>query len=1087
MNIRYTSEQIACLASALLFVFAAPALGQSINGRITGTVLDAQEAAIPNAKVTVRNQATGISWDVVSDSRGVYVAPSLPAGQYAIRVEASGFRPAVSPDNTVSVAQTTRVDVRLEVGAVAEAVEVHAEAPLVQSATSDVGETVQMRQIQSLPLNGRIFSQLVQLVPGAIPRGFDGTAAESGSSAGARTFITSSVNGVPWSGTSFTLDGVNNAEPLNAFINVAPPIEAIEEFKVQTSNPNAEFGTFGGAVVNLTLRSGSNEFHGSLFEYLRNDALNARNFFATTKAPFKTNQFGGTFGGPIIKNKAFFFGDYQGMRLRQGQAYLFNVPTAAMRQGILLPSEGFSTIYDPDSSPSSASVTAFPDNRVPMSRWDPIAAKVLQLWPQPNLTPDRPGGPNYFENASNAQNVNAFDVKFDYQFERFGRVFARESYSKRFLDQAPPGNQFIMADPDSESRSHNAVVGHSVAFTPNLVNELRLGYNRFNTFHSGNDFGIQKNNELGIKNGNLAAYPESSGIANFIVDPLRGFGAPGWTNALRLANVYELTNSTTWIRGGHTFKWGADFRRIRSTLTNPETSARGSFRFNRDMTSQAGNGGAQFATFLLGYPSEIQRGLVNTRPDVRMVQGGVYFQDDWRVSRSLTLNLGLRWDLFTHPIEGHDRHVNFDPRTGKFNAATPDNRGPNLDTRKTNFAPRFGFAYSPNQGKLAFRGAVGISYFTDNFGANGGTLERNFPLFQNFGQTPSVQNRPFAKLSVDGLPAPTPTPLAPVIDPIPGITAFYVPHDFRQGTVNMWNIGVQRQLGGSGVVDAAYVATRVNNIFRGRNINIPYVPGPGAVDPRRPYYSVAPLIQNITERGSNGKSQYDSLQVKYTRRYAQGLQGLFSYTYAHSHDNVSTILFVWDDKLNWFPSHGKALDLRHVFTSSWTYELPFGKGRQFLTDAPRALDLIAGGWGINGITTMRTGEPLRVQAANQQLNIGTTNNFAKVTCSEVGMPKSVSQWFDTSCFSDPDPYTFGNAKPGVIRGPGVINFDLSAFKTFALQERTRLEFRAEFFNAFNNPHFANPEIQRSAGANFGRITSTILTPREVQLGLKLSF
>lgn len=904
----------ATVCSRSLVVFASLTLlgvtlltAQAINGRLAGTVVDASDSGVPGASITITNQETQISLKLTTDTHGGYIAPALPPGSYTVRVAASGFRPTLSTDNVVSVAQTSRVDVRLEVGAVAETIEVRAQAAVVQSNTSDIGETIQQRQVQSLPLNGRIFSQLVQLVPGAVPRGVS-TAPESSSGAGARTFITSSVNGTPWSGTSYTIDGVNNSEPLNAFINIAPPLEAIEEFKVQTSNPSAEFGTFGGAVVNLTMRSGTNQIHGSLFEYLRNQALNARSFFAATKAPFKTNQFGGTIGGPIIKNKAFFFADYQGLRLRNGVTYNLNVPTADMRQGILTKADGFDTIYDPDSASNSAAVTQFANNQVPMSRWDPVAAKVLDLWPMPNRNVTGPVS-NYTQNVSNAQNVDAFDVKGDYQFEKAGRLFLRESYSKSKLDTVPPANPFMAADPDSNQNNHNAVAGFSNSFRPNILNELRLGFNRFDTVHFGNDAAIDENNILGIKNGNLAAFPESHGIGNFAVGSLSGFGAPGWTNAQRLANIYQLTNGTTWIHNSHTIKFGMDLRRVRSTLTNPDTSARGIFTFGRDMTSQNGTGGAEYASFLLGYPNQVQRGLVNTRPDVRMVQGGAYVQDDWRVTRALTLNLGLRWDIFTHPIEGHNRQVNFNPVTGKFYAAVDGNDGPNVDTRKTNFAPRVGFAWSPDQNKFVFRGAFGVSYFAGNYGANGGTLERNFPLFQTFSVTPSVSYRPFTKLSTDGLPNFSPTPITPVFDPIRGIVPFYIPQDYRQGAVLMWNIGVQRQFADSNVVEAAYVATRGRNLFRNQPINTPVSPGPGALDPRRPYYAVSPLTQSITERGSNGSSQYDSLQLKFTRRYAAGLQGLFSYTFGQSYDNVS-IFWVWDDKLNWYPSTSQALDVR---------------------------------------------------------------------------------------------------------------------------------------------------------------------------------
>ena len=1069
---------------ATLFVIAAasPAPAQQITGRLVGTVLDPTGAAVPGAEISAINQNTGITTNAKSEASGNYVFPTLPTGTYTVKVTAAGFRAAVSTDNQVSVAQTTRVDLNLEVGAVTESVNVQAIAPLVQSTTSDVAQNIETKQVQTLPLNGRVFSQLVNLVPGAVPAG-NSDAPESASGAGARTNIQSSVNGINFSGASYTLDGVTNAEPLNAFINIAPPLEAIEEMRVQTSNPSAEFGTFGGAVVNVTLRSGSNELHGSLFEYLRNDALNARSFFAATKPPFKTNQFGGTLGGPILKNKAFFFGDYQGLRLRQGRSFLMNVPTAAMRQGMLLPEEGFSTVYDPSSASTSAGVQPFPGNMIPRQRWDSVTGKVLDIWPAPNIGASRPGPfQNYFENVSNAQTVDAFDIKGDYQFRTAGRMFVRESWTRRVLDNVPPANIFMNTDPDSKSNNHNAVVGHTFAIRPTVLNELRLGFNRFDTFHFGQDYGVNENDILGIRNGNLPAFPESTGIATFNVSPLYATGAPGWTNAQRLANTYEITDSVSWIRGSHSLKFGADIRKIQSTLTNQQDTARGSFTFGRDMTSQAGVGGAEFGSFLLGYPSTIIRSLVNTRPAVRTTQGGLYIQDDYRITRSLTLNVGLRWDIFTTPVDKYNRQVNYNPTTGMFNAASPDNRPPNVDNYYGSFAPRFGFAWTPDSGKTAIRGAAGISYFSYNYGATGGTLERNYPLFQTFNVTPSVSFRPFSQVSVDGLPNFVPAALAPEIPAPAGIQPFFISKDFRPASIFMYNIGVQRQITSSDSVEAAYVGTGGAHLYRNRDIDTVPSPGPGALNPRRPYYGISPQIQSIIERGANGVSRYQSFQLKYSRRFAAGFQALASYTLGDAKDDTS-IFWVWDDKLNWNPM---GTDYRHVFNVSWIYQLPMGKGQRYLASAPRAIDLLAGGWSINGITMMRTGAPLAVTVANNLLNTG-TGNRANKTCSDLKYPKTASQWFDASCFADPaDPYVFGNARQGAVRGPGLVNFDMSVFKNFLFTERHQMEFRAEFFNIFNNPHFSNPVVSRSSG-DFGRITSTIITPREIQLGLKYRF
>jgi hypothetical protein len=1069
--------------AGLTAIFASSAFGQAVTGRLLGTVLDPSGAAVPGAQVTITNQDTGIGRVVQTETSGNYTAASLQSGPYTVKVEAAGFRSAVSPGNVVRVAQTTRVDVTLEVGQLAESVEVKAAAAVVQSVTSDIGETVQMRQVQTLPLNGRVFSQLMQIVPGSIAGGQTGTDTEASAGAGARSAIAASVNGVSVNGNGYMIDGVANSEPGNAYISIAPPVEAIEEFKVQTNNPGAEFGLFGGAVVNLTIRSGTNSFHGSLFEYLRNDKLNARSFFTATKAPWKTNQFGGTFGGPIKRNKFFVFGDYQGLRLRQGQTYNLSVPTPAMQQGILLPAEGFDVAYDPASATTPSARTPFPSNTVPTSRWDPVTQKVMALWPQPNQPGTRVGPySNFGINTSDAQTVNQFDVKGDYQFDKLGRIFLRESYSKRFLNVAAPYSQFMSANPDSESHNHNAVFGYTLPIRPTLFNEVRLGFNRFYTADYGQDFPIQENNLLGIKNGNLPGYSQSWGIAGFSVGTLSGFGAPGWTDSIRMTDTFELTNGTTWVHGAHLVKFGFDLRRFRLTNMNPAASPRGTFTFGRDMSSKAGTAGAEFASFLLGDPSSIGRSFVNTRPDNRVLQGGPYIQDDWRVTRSLTLNLGLRWDVLTAPIENYDRQTNFNLTTGLFDKAVPGNRVPNASTYMHNFGPRVGVAYSPNQGKTAIRAAFGTSYYNYSTPGFNAFLERNFPLFQTFSVGPSVSYTPFSQVGVDGLPNFVPTPLTDHIAPIAGINPYSMAPDYRPSMILAWNAGVQQRVGNNGVVEVAYVATRGTHIYRARNVNTPLYADGSSLDSRRQYYSISPLTQSITLAVSDGNSRYDSLQVKYSRSFANGLQGLFTYTYARSYDDTS-ILWVWNDKMNWDASSAIP---RHIANASWTYQLPLGKGRHYLSAAPKAVDLVAGGWSLNGITLLRTGTPLQIGSKNNLLNTGTSNVANKV-CSSVDYPKTVQQWFDTSCFADvTQPYTWGNARRGSVWGPGVVNFDLAAFKSFPLHEQRAIEFRAEFFNALNNAHFSNPVNSMSSGS-FGQITSTALPPREIQLGLKLLF
>ncbi len=1067
--------------TALLLGVLLPALtfGQAITGTLVGAVRDASGAVVAGAKVRITNQSTGIETSKTTDEFGNYLAPHLAPGLYRLTAEYTGFKKAVSSDNRVYVDVTARVDFTLQPGTVTETIEVVATAPLVRSTTSEIGQVIEAQQIQVLPLNGRLFQQLITLTPGVVQRGF-ADFGENPAAAGARSPIHASVNGLPWSGNNFLMDGVANNEPLNAFINVTPPLEAIQEFKVQTNNPTAEFGVFGGAVVNLTIRSGTNEFHGSAFEYLRNDALNARDFFAARKAPFKTNQFGGTFGGPIIRNKAFFFGDYQGLRQRQGRTWLITVPTPLMRQGILTEGTNPPEIFDPLTG------RAFPDRTIPASRINPIARRVADVWPQPNL----PGlVNNYRENNSLKGTTDAFDAKVDMRLGDRDMFFVRESLAQRQFLNPPPANVFMSGGGfDSDSRNQNAVVGYTRTFSPTKINELRIGFNRYAVTHLAPDFGIAKNNELGIPNGNVPGHAYTFGIATFRIPGIWDTGSPGSTNATRIANTFQYTDNFTWIKGRHALKFGGDIRRVQSTLTNPQTQPRGLFQFDRNFSSNRGapGTGSPWASFLLGYPWRVDRDFVDTRPGVRMVYWGFYAQDDFRISPKLTLNVGLRWDLFTRPVEKYDRQSNFNPGDGLIHVASKDNRGPDVDNFLRGWGPRIGLAYSPDNGRTAFRAAYGISYFPDNFGATGGTLERNYPFFQIIVQQEPDQFRPTRSLS-DGLPGFTPVRLQPTLAPPPGFAVWFIARNFRQDMAQMWNFSVQRQLGWNTMAEAAYVGTRGAHIYRSRNINVP-LPGPGPIPERRPFFRIAPNVTDINQRNGDGDAYYQSLQVKVDKRFSHGFQMLASYTLSKSIDTVSNVIYPpgFDKQLNRGLSAGfKAVDVPHNLVVSYSYQLPLGPGKRYVSGGPALAQKLAGGWSVNGITTFQSGQPLVINVASSRLNTG-TGNRADITCKEVPRPKRVERWFDTGCFADPAPFVFGNSGIGHARGPGLINSDFSVFKNTAINEKRSIEFRAEFFNLFNNPHFANPNTTFGTGP-FGRISGTVLTPREIQLGLRFLF
>jgi hypothetical protein len=1065
-RIRATLFALWILLAALL----APAGAQTIRATLTGTILDSAGAVMPDVEVMVTHSATNISTTTRTNDAGVYAFTALHPGEYVVSVERPGFKRFVTSGIVLQIAQATRLDIPLEVGAVTEQVEVAAAAPLVRSASSELGQVIDYKQIQSLPLNGRLFQQLVTLTPGAIPRGF-ADFAENPAAAGARSFVHHSVNGMPWSGNNYLLDGVANNEPLNAFINVTPPLEAIQEFKVQTNNPSAEFGVFGGAVVNLTIRSGTNQFSGSVFEYYRDDALNARNFFAATKAPFSSNQFGGTLGGPILRNKAFFFGDYQGLRQDQGRTFLFTVPTPEMRRGDLGAIR--SVIYDPSTG------QPFANNQIPAGRINPISRQVAEIWPQPN----RPGQTdNYVENNVQNNDLNAFDLRGDVNLGGAGSLFGRYSRAARDFVEPPAGNIFMEGGNSSESANFNTVVGHTYTFSGSKLNELRFGVNKFDLAQFGSDFGIPKNNELGIPNGNIEGHPYTFGIADFNIPGYRRTASPGFTNSVRIGTTVQLSNTLSWLLGRHSMKVGGDYRHITSTLTNPQTQPRGQFVFGSQYTSNRGAAGTgdAFASFLLGLPNRVQRDFVDTYPEVLIHFVGFFAQDDFRVSRDLTLNLGLRWDLLTSPIEKSNRQTNFSLSDGLIHLASDDDRGPLTSNFYGAWAPRLGMAWTPDEGRTAIRAAYGISYYRDNFGANGGTLERNHPLFQQIDLQTANQFIPFRSLS-DGLPGFTPVPLEPTMVPPAGFAVFFFPEGDKPNMAHMFNVGVQRQLPWSTVVEVSYVGTRGKNIFVSRNINVP-LPGPGDVNLRRPYFDIAPTLTAINQRSGDAESWYDALQVKLDKRFTSGLQALVSYTLSRTEDTAFILHPSFERRA---AATGKAIDIPHNLVVSWTYELPFGPGKPYLSNGSAVVQKLVEGWAVNGITMYQSGEPLNIRLASSQLNTG-TDNWANQTCDEVTIVDEVTQWFDTSCFAAPPLFEFGNYQIGDVRGPTFFNTDFSVFKRTGLGGRRSVEFRFEVFNLFNRAHFSNPN-DRLGNAQFGRISSTRFPSREIQVGARVLF
>lgn len=1054
----------------LLSVLAVPAGAQVTYGTLTGTVFDTSGAAVSNAAITVTADATNASFKTKTSGDGIYTVPDVAPGTYTVSASAPGFNVEVAKNAVVSVQQTTRVDLVLKPGSVETQVTVNALPPLVQTTSSDLGEVIDNQQAAKLPLNGRFFEQLVTIVPGAVAAG-NSDSAEDPAAGGSVGSIQASVNGMPFQGEYIMIDGVHDSEPGNGYLTVTPPLDSIQEFKVETADPQAEYGSFGGAIVNLSIRSGTNQFHGELFEFVRNNDLNATDYFALTKSPYHSNQFGGTFGGPILRNKLFFFMDYQQLLQNAGSTYLISVPTANMRNGILT---GQTQAYNPQ--------TGLPYANNIITNINPIAQAVANIYPLPNLPGDVN---NYDTNVVTSENLPQFDVKGDWQLTQKDHIFARETFAQRAYTSPSPGNRFLQGGPYSNSQNHAPAIGWDHIFSPNFLNDFRFGYMRFYLTEFGNDYGVNENNALGIINGNLPGLPDTSGIATFNIPGYYSTGDPGWVNSEHVTNEFQFSDDVTMIRGRHTIKAGIGYTYQTFVDTNPQDDPRGIFSFDGNVTSNQGanNTGNPFASFLIGNPSSVLRDLVTDTPRVITQDVGPYVQDDWRVNQRLTLNIGLRWDLYTHPVEAFNKQANLNLQTGLLQFASPSNRGPNVDNNYTNFGPRVGFAYSlDNRGRTAVRGAFGMSSFNGTYGANGGTLERNYPFFPIVDLNTPTPFTPFYSLS-QGLPVPVLTPYSPgaIFTPPPGTNVFEIDRNFKQDQAQVWNLSVQRQVTNAIGMTVAYVGTHGSHIYRDLQLN-QATPGPGDLTTRLPFYTIDPNLQNVDARNGNGDTHYNGLQTKFEGRFSNGFYFLGAYTFSKTTDNTDNVLDPYIGTLN----NGLAsTDIPNNAVITYTYPLPFGRDQRFLNHGGIA-SAVAGGWSANGITTFQNGEPLHITTASSGLNNNGPSNVPDRTCSSVSYPKTVTEWFDTGCFANPPLYTFGNAGNTPVRSPGVQNWDLSLAKDTGFRENLHLKVEADFFNVWNHPHFGSPNNTFGTG-NFGSITSDSLPPREIQLGAKLSF
>lgn len=1063
----------------LLFALgvAIPLPAQTSNGSIRGRVSDSTGAIIPGTGVTITDLDRNISQVRNSDASGNFLFPTVPIGTYSVTVTARGFRTFVQPRLAVNVNQDVNVDAALQVGDLSERIEVQAVAPLLQTASASVGQVVNSRQIVDLPLNGRNFLQLAIL---------SGNVTQTGGGLMGNQAL--SVEGASRSqNTEFQLDGADNTETTYNGVRMMPSIDAVQEFKIESNSFSADSGRFA-AIVNVAIKSGTNALHGSVFEFLRNDKLDARNFFALGRPAFKQNQFGGSLGGPVLKNRLFFFGDYEGTRVRKGLTFNGTAPGAAQRAGDY--SATRTTVFDPltirpNPSGSGISRDQFPGNRIPEGRISPVARFFLPFIPVPN------SGSQFIYSPSNRNNESKGDARMDYNLRANNSIFGRYSFQK--VSSLAPGSTPFTGALTKKTLSQAAALGDTYTISTKWLNEARLTWSRSAVGTSPQGLGTNYTVDSGIKGfeETTRTYP---GFPNMSISNYLGIAGLTWNPIYAFITGVQFTDRMTYIAGRHALKWGFDlYHSATPTLNNAHD--RGTFSFN------GGFSGDALADFLLGYPTSVYRSFPRNMFGVRSTNYAFFFQDDWRVTARLTVNLGLRYELLPpqewirnvgasydflgltkrpHTLAlANDSAGNIDLTSQQVTAynypfvkdivvsgreaGIPDNL---IYTNWRNFAPRLGIAWRPFGEKTAVRAGFGMFYLLTLGIRSIGSGPINAPLQVD------------ESLVVSSSVAPAKT----IVDLLPPFGQSFVQVGFsdldpHQPTPYMfqWNLTVQRQVFPSLAVEASYTGNSSHKLEYSQAMNIP-LPGPGSIAARRPVPRFGPgsYMANI------GYSNFNSFKLRADQRFSDGLVFIASYVYGKAIDSSTGE----QDPNNLRAERGLSnFDLTHRFVAGPVYDLPFGRGKHFLRGLGRTSNALLGGWRIGSIITLQTGFPFTPNISGDPANTGRPQRPNRLSSGRLDNP-TIDRWFDVSAFAIAPAFTYGNSGRNILRRPGLRNWDFSVYKDFAIESGV-LQFRAEFFNFTNTPAFGGPQTAINT-PTVGRIFSAG-EPRDIQFALKYIF
>ena len=1149
MRASWRLSLVVLLLSSLFLFSPSLSFAQVDRGGIVGLVTDPGGARVPGAQVTVSNLATNQSIAVTTDEQGHYAADLLRIGTYSVTVEKPGFQRAVQSSVEVGVNQTARVDIALSVGSTTESVQVTAAPPLLQTEASSLGTIETERRISELPLNGRNFIQLAYLGPGA-NGGQTGTNVSGGVFENERANEAVSVNGLRVSNNNFLLNGVDNNEFGLGGVVVLPPPDAIQEFRTEENSMSAEFGR-GGAAVNVVLKSGTNQIHGGAYEFIRNDKLDAVNYFNQGKQPFKRNQFGAFLGGPLKKNRTFIFGDYEGSRLRESNPFISTVPTAAERAGDFsdrLTGETFSpcatpspgdtfdtgTIFDPfsthdytcaDGGTVSLRNPISATNIIPAASINAIGQNVANFYPAANL----PGlTNNYLANQNHVNNQDSFDIRFDHRIRDQDQMFASYSFGDvRSQRPGPLGPLWGGSDccpSASNSRAQHFGLGFTHTFSPQLLNDLHGGYFRYAInalpFNFGKSIGTD---QLGIPNANRTTDPNSSGLTNIDIAGFTPLGDSLFLPEHAFENIYQTADTLTWIRGRHSLKFGVDFRRQQRNFYQV-TAPRGFFDFGGVYTNDlsTANGGNGLADLLLGIPDANEQDFLQGLYPTRYWDLGAFVQDDFRIRPNLTINLGLRYNI-TSPANG--RVGNFDLNRAvvvtSYAANPVSHAGVQFD--KNDWAPRLGFAWSVQRNTVV-RSAFGVFYSSeanifDDLGLNPPQLTFLATNF-NSGALPSN-----GQLISTGFP--NTLPVGDAVN-ISGPVKTTGPKRIIPRIME-WNLSVQHQFKDNFVAQVGYVGTRAYHLWNheASDLNQPLQildtnfcgPDPSNCIPNfgRRYFNQQPNMTAVLPLDYPQLEMfYNAFEASLNKRFANGLNFLAAYTFAKNLGNADGNVggFIQNSYRADLEHGPVAPDLRHRFTISYLYELPFGHGRPFLGEMGGIADAVFGGWQVAGITSLQSGEAVTGVLSSDLSNTGSfsprpdqianPNDFSFETgsqatdfgCTNPGH-QTLDCWYNQAAFAVPalapgqqSAHSFGNSRIGNLRGPDLIDFDLVLQKNFKIRESQQVEFRAEFFNIFNHPNFGLPgggsavPVDVPGGAS---ITNTATDNRQIEFALKYTF